>query len=267
MTDMSTVEQTNEKRFVRYEEILQWIIQDVEKGKGLPSIEIVDWTMLAAMSQYLFQRYINEQPEASEEVVKCAEEQAEADLYLSLAYAVHNIKRRLLKNELVLLTEVIDFLRDKQIVAVEHKEVDFTAFFESEEYRLVEIYRLLLKRGPTSFRSFLYANLGHEVADRWLERCEESQEELSKLSLAVLSTAALGIVAPTLLYHDSELLEQIYDETEGFFKSGEAIDYGGLLWPVLNLRHSDYAADMIMHGKHRLGQNHRKIWRELYDQL
>jgi len=260
---MSTVEQTSGQRFVRFDEILYLVQDDFSRGHGLPSIETVDWTVLAAMSQYLFQRYINDQPEAPEEVVQEAEQQAEADLYLSLAYAV-NSKKRFLANELVTLTEVIDLLRDKQVVNVGPREIDFTPFFTSTEYVIVERWRAVLKRRPKAYREFMRIDLDRDVADLWLERCEQNQEYLSKLSLTCLSTAAIGILAPSLLYCDATLLERIYDEAEGFLRGEQSRGYSGLRLPILDLRHQDYASNTIMYGKHRISKGHLRLWHELY---
>jgi len=265
-TDMEPMETISGRRFLRYDEILQWIIEDEMQGKGFRSIEELDWTLLAAISQHLFQKHINNQPEAAEEIILQAEAQAEADLYFSLAYAINKIKKRFKRNTLITLTEVIDFLRDRQVITVGPLEVDLSLFFSSSEYELIEKYRQVTRRNAIrTQRAYAALEMIRPLANRWTERCDENRERLSRLALACLSTAALGILAPTLLWHDGELLDGIYDETEKFLAGKEKLDYGGLLQPILELRLRDGTADIIMHGKHEIGQKHRKIWCELYD--
>jgi len=263
--DMETMETVSGQRFVRFQEILQWIINDENSGKRFRSIDELDWTVMASISQYIFEKHLNEE-EPQEDLIREADAESEAKLYFTLDSVVCKIKRRFDDFKFVSLTEVIDFLRDNPQVNLGGEPfTNFTDFFSSEEYKLVEKYRDSKKANANNIRrTFTFASLSETMHEAWLERCIENQERLSRVALAFLSTATLGILTPTLLWQDYAFLELVIEESKNLVEDKNA-EYNGLVTPILFLLMRDRSAELLLRSRHPSIQGHIDIATYLYE--
>jgi len=268
---MTTQEQASGKRLVRYNEILQWIVDDYQKDRGLSTIEEIDWIVFASMSQYLFEDWLLSIKKHSE--IKLSDDSlwkkafiaSEMDLHRALGVATYRTKESM-NGGLVTLTKVIDYIKEKKVLDYPRPTIDFSAFFSSPEYDLVEKIRQEVKSDIIRLRRWrARAILEGRIAKMWYRRCDENRESLSKLTLGILSIATLGILSPKLLWLDSHLLELVCEEISYVIRGdfSPIPPYSGLLEPILMLRHKDYASGLIMFGKSQIAEGLRQILREL----